>query len=270
MPDTPLVMGIVNVTPDSFSDGGRLGSVQAAVDHGLRLLDEGADLLDIGGESTRPGAAPVPESVEVERVLPVIRGLIDARPDVVISIDTSKAVVAAAALQAGAQWVNDVTALGDPDMAAVCAEHDGPVVLMHMRGTPRTMQDDTDYDDLVGEVVGHLRRARDRAEAAGIGRERIVLDPGVGFGKSLADNPRLFATVPRLHELGHRVLIGASRKGFIGRLTGVERAAERVHGSVGAALAAAAWGADIVRVHDVAATVQALAVYGPCAPGGPR
>jgi dihydropteroate synthase len=256
----PLVMGIVNVTPDSFSDGGRHVGVDAAVEHGLRLLDEGADLLDVGGESTRPGATPVPAAEECERVLPVIEGLRRARPDATISIDTHKARVAAAALEAGATWVNDVTALGDPDMAAVCARAGCHLVLMHMRGTPRTMQADTAYGDLVGEVLEHLRGRLRGALDAGVSRERLLVDPGVGFGKAPGDNPRLLAAVPRFRELAP-VLVGASRKRFIGALTGVERAADRVHGSVGAALAAAARGADVLRVHDVAATVQALTVF---------
>ena len=256
----PLLMGIVNVTPDSFSDGGRHAGVQEAVAHGLRLLDEGADVLDIGGESTRPGADAVTARVEQDRVVPVIEGVLAARPDAVISVDTSKAVVAEAALDAGARWVNDVTGLGDPDMAPLCAGRDCELVLMHMRGTPRTMQADTHYDDLVGEVIDVLQGRVGQAVGAGVARERVILDPGLGFAKDLADNPRLVAAVPRLRALGHRVLIGASRKGFIGRLTDVPIAAERVHGSVGAALAAAWLGADVLRVHDVAATAQALAV----------
>ena len=264
--DVPLVMGIVNTTPDSFSDGGRfvVGDqvrVDAAVEHALRLLDEGAHLIDVGGESTRPGAEAVGAAEETERVVPVIEGVLAARPGAVISVDTSKASVARAALDAGARWVNDVTGLGDPELGSVCARAGCELVLMHMRGTPRTMQANTSYDDLVGEILAGLRDSVARAVDAGVDPARILVDPGVGFGKSFEDNPRLIAAVPRFAALGHRVLIGASRKGFIGRLTGVERASERVHGSVGAALAAAARGAHVVRVHDVAATVQALAVF---------
>lgn len=267
MRSSPVIMGIVNVTPDSFSDGGRLASVTQAVDHAVRLLDEGAGVLDIGGESTRPGASPVSATEESARVLPVIEGILAVRPQAIISIDTSKAGVARQAIEAGARWVNDVTALADPEMAGVCAETGCELVLMHMRGTPQTMQADTAYRSLIGEVVERLVAARDRAVDEGVAPERILLDPGVGFGKSFEDNPRLFASIPRLQSFGHRVLVGASRKGFIGRLTGVEVASERVHGSVGAALAAALWGADVVRVHDVAATVQALTVFQACSEG---
>jgi len=256
----PLLMGIVNATPDSFSDGGRFVATDSAVQHALRLLGEGADLLDIGGESTRPGAQAVEAQDEARRVVPVIEGVLAARPQAVISVDTSKATVARQALNAGARWVNDVTGLGDPHMAAVCAESGCELVLMHMRGTPRTMQQDTEYSDLIGQIESVLRQRVQQAVQAGVAPERIVLDPGLGFGKAPRDNPRLIAAVPRLRRLGHRVLIGASRKRFIGQLTGVERAADRVHGSVGAALAAAWLGADVLRVHDVAATAQALAV----------
>lgn len=257
----PLIMGILNTTPDSFSDGGRFVDVRAAVAHGLALLDDGADLLDIGGESTRPGAAAVPADVEVERVRPVIEGILEARPGTQISIDTSKPIVAAEALEAGATWVNDVTALEHPDMAPLCAEAGCTVVVMHMRGTPRTMQQQTEYDDLVAEVEAYLLERVRRAVDAGVEPGRVVLDPGLGFAKASADNPRLLASVPRLRSHGHRVLIGASRKRFIGDLTGVGPAPDRVHGSVGAALAAASLGANVLRVHDVAATAQALTVF---------
>lgn len=261
-PPTPraLVMGIVNATPDSFSDGGRFLEPNLAVAHGLRLLGEGADLLDVGGESTRPGADPVSVAEQRRRVVPVIAGILDAAPEATLSVDTTSAQVAEAALEAGATWVNDVTALGDPDMAPLCAQAGCELVLMHMRGVPQTMQADTDYDDLIGEVEAFLSERTERAVRAGVDPARIVLDPGLGFGKAAVDNPRLIAAVPRLKRSGHRVLIGASRKRFIGSLTGVVEAAERVHGSVGAALAAASLGADVLRVHDVAATVQALAV----------
>jgi dihydropteroate synthase len=260
----PALVGIVNVTPDSFSDGGRFVRVEAAVSHGLTLLDEGADWLDIGGESTRPGAAPVAPDVEAARVVPVIEALVAERPGITVSIDTSKASVAAAALRAGARVVNDVTAAADPAMARTVADAGAGLVLMHMRGEPRTMQRDTHYDDLVADVRDHLARRRDAVVAEGVDPAGIVLDPGVGFGKALADNPRLVAAVPVFAALGHPVLIGASRKRFIGTLTGVATAAERVHGSVGAALAAAAAGAAFLRVHDVAATHQALTVFWAC------
>lgn len=261
----PLLVGIVNVTPDSFSDGGRFIDPDVAVRHGLQLLEAGADWLDIGGESTRPGAAQVDERAERQRVVPVIERLHEARPDVVLSIDTSKARVAAAALEAGATVVNDVTALSDPEMGPLCAHAGASVILMHMRGRPETMQKRTDYTDLVGEVCAHLQERVRLARSSGIPAERIWVDPGVGFGKAPADNPQLIAATGRLRDLtGCRVLIGASRKRFIGDLTGVVSAAERVHGSVGAALAAAEAGADALRVHDVAATRQALTVYRAC------
>jgi dihydropteroate synthase len=265
----PLVMGIVNVTPDSFSDGGRHLHAADAVARGLQLVDEGADLLDLGAESTRPGAAPVPLELELTRLRPVLEGLRRAGCRAPISVDTSKAAVARAALAAGASWVNDVSALQDPEMASVCAASGCDVVLMHRRGDPTTMQRDTRYADLIGEIEAHLLARAALAERAGIDRARIVLDAGLGFGKSSLDNPRLIAATPRLRSHGYRVLVGASRKRFIGELTGVGEAPARVHGSVGAALAAAALGADIVRVHDVAATVQALAVFVACVGGAP-
>ncbi|MFK7928188.1 MAG: dihydropteroate synthase [Myxococcota bacterium] len=261
VPAQPLVMGILNATPDSFSDGGRFDTVDAGIQHALSMLDEGADLIDIGGESTRPGAPAVDAASEAQRVLPIIRAVLQERPRARISIDTSKATVAEAALNAGVLWVNDVTALSDPAMASVCAAARCTVVLMHMRGDPRTMQRQTAYTDLVQEVEAHLKARTTAAVDAGIDVERIVLDPGVGFGKASADNARLFHVIPRLVAQGHRVLVGASRKRFIGDLTGQSVPGERVHGSVGAALAAVALGAQIVRVHDVAATVQALTVF---------
>jgi dihydropteroate synthase len=257
-------MGVVNVTPDSFSDGGSFARSPAAVEHALLLLDEGADWVDVGGESTRPGAAPVDEREEIERTARVIAGIVQARPAAIVSIDTTKAAVAQAAVEAGARIVNDVSALDDPAMAEVAARSRSTLVLVHRRGTPETMQRDTRYDDLVGEVESFLRDRAERAVRAGVSREDIVLDPGIGFGKAFADNPKLVAAVPRLRRLGYRVLVGASRKAFIGKLTGVERARDRVFGSVGAALAAAAAGADVLRVHDVRATREALAVFLAC------
>jgi dihydropteroate synthase len=254
-------MGIVNVTPDSFSDGGRFLNPDRAVAHAVRLLDEGADWIDVGGESTRPGATPLPARDEIARVVPVIRGVLTLRSDARVSIDTSKAVVAAAALEAGARMVNDVSALSDPEMGDLCARSQARVVLMHMRGGPGTMQDDTTYADLVGEVAAFLSARAERALGCGIPATSILLDPGVGFGKASGDNPELIAAVPRLRSLGYPILIGASRKRFIGELTGVQDASARAMGSVGAALAAASLGAAVLRVHDVAATRQALAVY---------
>jgi dihydropteroate synthase len=257
-------MGIVNVTPDSFSDGGLYVDPARAVEHGTSLIEQGADLLDIGGESTRPGARPVPVAVEAKRVVEVIRGLRQLHPDVLLSVDTSKASVAAQALEAGAGVVNDVTALGDVDMARVVADTGADLVLMHMRGEPRTMQRDTSYPDLLGEVREYLSARMDIAVARGVSPGRITVDPGVGFGKAWSDNPRLIAGLKHFRSLGAPVLVGASRKGFIGVLTGQGRAVDRVFGSVGAALAATVAGVDILRVHDVTATREALAVFLPC------
>ncbi|MDQ3124548.1 MAG: dihydropteroate synthase [Pseudomonadota bacterium] len=257
----PRVMGIVNVTPDSFSDGGRLASVEAAVAHGLRLVEQGADILDIGGESTRPGAAPVVEADELARVIPVIEGL-RARWDGPISIDTMKPEVARAAVAAGATMWNDVTALGFAgDSLATAAELGCDVVLIHMRGEPRTMQADPHYDDVVAEVVGWLTARADAAMAAGVARERIWLDPGLGFGKTAAHNLALTAGLDRLVATGFPVLYGASRKRTIQTIDPTATdPADRLGGSLALALEAARAGAAILRVHDVRETVQALAV----------
>jgi len=257
----PRVMGIVNVTPDSFSDGGRLASVEAAVAHGLRLLEQGADLLDIGGESTRPGADPVAEAEEIARVVPVIEGLRSVW-DGPISIDTMKPAVARAAVAAGATMWNDVTALGfAPDSLATAAELGCDVVLMHMKGEPRTMQADPHYDDVVAEVADWLVARADAAMAAGVARERIWLDPGIGFGKTAAHNLALTAQLNRLAATGFPVLYGASRKRVIQSVDpAATDPADRLGGSLALALAAARAGASILRVHDVRETVQALAV----------
>lgn len=257
----PRVMGIVNVTPDSFSDGGRLASVEAAVAHGLRLLEQGADLLDIGGESTRPGADPVPDAEEVARVVPVIEGLRSVW-DGPISIDSMKPAVARAAVAAGATMWNDVTALGfAPDSLATAAELGCDVVLMHMKGEPRTMQADPHYDDVVAEVADWLVARADAAMAAGVARERIWLDPGIGFGKTAAHNLALTAQLDRLAATGFPVLYGASRKRVIQSVDPTATdPADRLGGSLALALAAARAGASILRVHDVRETVQALAV----------
>jgi len=257
----PRVMGIVNVTPDSFSDGGRLGSVEAAVAHGLRLVEQGADLLDIGGESTRPGAAPVGEAEEIARVVPVIEGLRTAWTGP-ISVDTMKPAVARAAVAAGATMWNDVAALGHaPDGPATAAALGCDVVLMHMKGEPRTMQDAPHYDDVVAEVVGWLTARAEAAMAAGVTRERIWLDPGIGFGKTATHNLTLTACLERLTQTGFPVLYGASRKRTIRSIdpSAVE-AGDRLGGSLAMALEAARRGAGIIRVHDVRETVQALKV----------
>jgi dihydropteroate synthase len=245
-----LVMGIVNVTPDSFADGGRYLDHRAAVVHGLRLAAEGADLLDVGGESTRPGAAYVEEAVELERVLPVV-GALAAATDVPLSIDTRKAAVARAALAAGAAVVNDVSAgRDDPDLLGVAAEAKAPLVLMHMQGTPATMQDDPRYGDVLGEVEAFLQDRCAAAEAAGVAREQLVVDPGIGFGKRDEHNYALLDGLPRLTRLGHPVLVGTSRKGFIGRALDLPTQ-ERLEGTAATVVWAVERGARIVRVHDV-------------------
>jgi dihydropteroate synthase len=254
------IMGVVNVTPDSFSDGGTFLDRDAAVRHGLRLAFEGADLIDIGGESTRPGADPVSERAELDRVIPVIEGIRAENRDVRISIDTSKAAVAAAALDAGAGYVNDVTALrGDPGMAAHCAERGATVVLMHMLGEPRTMQEDPRYEDVVADVKAFLAARLEAAVAAGIAEERVWLDPGIGFGKTGAHNMELLRRLGELRELGRPLVVGTSRKSFIGRVDG-SPADQRLGGTIASSVLAAAEGADVLRVHDVAEMRQALAV----------
>ena len=250
-----LVMGIVNVTPDSFSDGGAYLDPGAAVAHGQRLADEGADLLDVGGESTRPGASPVPAAEELRRVLPVIERLARA-VRVPISIDTSKAAVAEAALAAGARIVNDVTALrGDRRMAAVAARGGATVILMHMRGRPRTMQQRPRYHDVVAEVGAFLWTAAEQAQAAGIARERILVDPGLGFGKFAAHNLALLRGLPRLAALGYPVALGPSRKSFIGHALGVE-VGDRLPGTLACVAHAHRCGVRLVRVHDVRPAVE--------------
>lgn len=258
--DRPRVMGIVNVTPDSFSDGGRHATAEAAIAHGLRLAAEGADILDVGGESTRPGAAPVPLEVELARVVPVVEGLV-RQTGLPISVDTFKPEVMRAAVAAGAGMVNDIYALRQPGALEAAAELGVPVVLMHMLGEPGTMQQAPAYDDVVGEVRRFLAERVFAAEMAGIERRRLVLDPGFGFGKSTAHNLALLAGLEGLAELGLPVLAGLSRKRSIGEITGRQVPEERVAGSVAAHLLAAQRGARLLRVHDVAATVDALKVW---------
>jgi len=254
----PLLMGIVNVTPDSFHDGGRYASPEAAIAQSRRLIDEGADILDIGGESTRPGAQPVAVQEELVRVLPVLRALRNA--GVLLSVDTRQPQVMRAALAAGAAMINDVNALRAPGAIEAVAETDASVCLMHMQGEPRTMQQAPRYDDVVAEVTAFLRQRIDACVAAGIGRDRIVIDPGFGFGKRFEDNLALARALPELARLAP-VLVGLSRKSMIGVMTGRASTAERLAGSVAAALWAARRGAAILRVHDVAATRDALAVW---------
>ena len=258
--DVPRVMGIVNVTPDSFSDGGAHFDADAAIAHGLKLAEEGADLLDIGGESTRPGAQEISVEEELRRVIPVIERL--ARDTALpISIDTSKPEVMRAAVEAGAGMINDVYALRREGGLDAAAQLRVPVVLMHMQGEPRTMQVQPEYDDVVGEVHRFLAERIFAAEMAGVARRNIVVDPGFGFGKTTAHNLQLLAQLRRFTELGVPVLAGMSRKKSIGELTGHEDPRERVFGSVAAHLIAAQNGAMLLRVHDVAATVDALKVW---------
>jgi dihydropteroate synthase len=256
----PLLIGVVNVTPDSFSDGGRFFDPAAAVEHGLRLAAAGADLLDVGGESTRPGAEPVAACEEIRRVLPVVTSLCE-QTSLPVSIDTAKAVVAGEALAAGAEVVNDVTAMtADPDMPAMAAESGCGVCIMHMRGTPRTMQQDPAYDDVVAEVLAYLRARRDALVAAGIEPARIAVDPGIGFGKNTEHNLTLLRHIGRFYVLGCPVLVGPSRKRFIGEVLG-DLQADRTAGTVGVCLALAQQGVQVLRVHDVAAVRQALLLF---------
>ena len=258
--DVPRVMGIINATPDSFSDGGEHATVEAAIAHGLALAGEGADILDIGGESTRPGAEEVPLEEELRRVIPVIQALA-RQVSIPMSIDTSKPEVMRAAVEAGAGMINDVFGLRRDGALAAAAALGVPVVLMHMQGEPRTMQANPDYDDVVGEVHRFLAERIFVAEMAGIARKRIVVDPGFGFGKGTQHNLQLLAQLQRFTELGVPVLAGLSRKKTIGELTGREDPGERIFGSVAAHLIAAQRGAMLLRVHDVAATVDALKVW---------
>jgi dihydropteroate synthase len=255
----PFVMGIVNATPDSFSDGGRFLSPDAAVAQALRHAEEGADLVDLGGESTRPGAPPVPADEEVRRVVPVIERLRARGFALPISVDTSKGDVARAALAAGADLVNDVTALSDPGLARAVAEARAPVVLMHMRGTPADMQSRAVYGDVVREVAAELGEALARAEAAGIPRERTILDPGLGFAKTAEHSVALLARIGELRALGRPLLVGPSRKSFIGRIAGAE-VGDRLPGTLAAVTACVLAGVELVRVHDVAPAVQAARV----------
>jgi dihydropteroate synthase len=260
----PLLMGIVNVTPDSFSDGGQFQDAQAAVAHALRLLDDGADILDIGGESTRPYSAATSVEEELRRVIPVIDEVHRTRPDAVLSVDTSKATVAREAVRAGVEIVNDITALsGDPEMLEFARESSVGVCVMHMQGTPQTMQDEPTYQDVVGEVYEWLRERRSALISAGIDHDRICHDPGIGFGKTHQHNATLMANCRRFHDLGCPLLVGHSRKAFIGKLIG-DKTADRTAGTIGAALALAAQGIQIVRVHDIAPLRQAMLLFEAC------
>lgn len=255
----PFIMGIVNATPDSFSDGGRYLEPEAAIARAFQLAEEGADLVDLGGESTRPGATPVPAEEELRRVLPVISGLERRGFAIPLSIDTFKGAVARAALAAGADLVNDVTGLSDPDLGAAVAEAGVPVVLQHTRGTPEDMASRAVYADVAAEVAAELEQALARADAAGIARERIILDPGIGFAKTAQQNVELMARIGELRRLGRPLLVGPSRKRFIGAISGAP-AADRLPGTLAAVTACVLSGVEVLRVHDVAAARQAAAV----------
>jgi dihydropteroate synthase len=262
---SPIVIGILNVTPDSFSDGGHFTDVRAAVAHAHAMVDDGAHIVDVGGESTRPGSETVPAEIEIERVVPVIEALVGGGfgydpIDVPVSIDTRKPNVAEEALRAGASMVNDITAGRDPAMVGVLRSHDVPVVLMHMLGEPKTMQDEPRYDDVVREVAGFLD---DRARVLidrGIARERIVIDPGIGFGKRLEDNVALLQNIGELRKLGYPVMVGASRKSFLGKLLDGAPADSRLTGSLAVAAHCYHAGIEMIRVHDVPETVQLFRV----------
>lgn len=258
--DRPRLMGVVNVTPDSFSDGGLFRDPDAAIAQGLKLMEDGADILDIGGESTRPGADPVPVDEELRRVIPVVEGL--AKAGGLVSIDTRRAAVMRAAIDAGAKIVNDVTALtGDPESVSVCAEADVDVVLMHMQGEPRTMQHKPVYEDVVADIHEYFQQRIANLDAAGIDTGRIAVDPGIGFGKTVDHNLELLARIDAFHSLGAPIVLGVSRKSFISKIDRDVPAPERVAGSLAAAIAGWDRGAQIIRVHDVAETRQALAVW---------
>jgi dihydropteroate synthase len=256
----PKLMGIVNVTPDSFSDGGNFYATQAAVDHALRLEDQGCDILDIGGESTRPYSQPVTEAEELDRVIPVIERLI-GRVSIPISVDTSKCRIAAAAIEMGAQIINDVTGLsGDPGMLEVAAQSQAGVCAMHMQGTPQTMQENPQYSNVVADILVYLKQRRDALVASGIDIERVCLDPGIGFGKTHQHNIELLKHVGQFHSLGCPILVGHSRKGMIGKVLG-DNETSRVAGTIGLSLALAIARIQILRVHDVAENRQALLLF---------
>ncbi len=257
----PGLFGILNVTPDSFSDGGDFLDPEAAARQAEWLLDEEADVVDVGGESTRPGSDPVSEEEELRRVVPVVRKILEARPGAVVSVDTYRARTAEAALDAGARIVNDVTALrGDPRMAALVADAGCPVVLMHMLGEPKTMQREPRYDDVTREVRRFLEERAEHASAAGVGQGNIILDPGIGFGKTLEHNLTLLARLDEMVSLGPPVLLGASRKRFLGSITGAEEARDRLFGTVATTVLGYERGATLFRVHDVRPNREALAV----------
>jgi dihydropteroate synthase len=254
-----IVMGVLNVTPDSFSDGGQFFDTEKAIGHGLRMAADGAAIIDVGPESTRPGAEAVSVDEQIKRAIPVIKGL-SKKVNAPISIDTCRSEVAQAALDAGAAMINDITALSDEQMGELAAEKQVPVVLMHMQGTPATMQNEPKYDDVVGEVLQFLLDGAKRAEQLGIPKERIFIDPGIGFGKALEHNLLLLKNIDKFVKSGYRVLVGTSRKSFIGQLTGKENTAERIFGTAATVALCVAAGVSVVRVHDVAEMVEVVKV----------
>jgi dihydropteroate synthase len=257
----PVLVCILNVTPDSFSDGGEFFGAGPAVAHAEKMLDEGARMVDVGGESTRPGSEPVSPEEELRRIIPVVRGILESRSETIISIDTYRASTAEAALDAGVQVVNDVTALrGDPKMAGVVAERGCPVVLMHMLGEPKTMQKAPRYEDVVREVRDFLAGRAEHAIRAGVEEESIILDPGIGFGKTLEHNLALLKRLDALVELGFPVLVGTSRKSFLGKIVGCDNAKARLFGTVATTVLAYGLGANLFRVHDIRANREALKV----------
>jgi dihydropteroate synthase len=259
LPRRPLLMGIINVTPDSFSDGGRFFDSQRAIDHALKLIEDGADLLDIGGESTRPYATPVDADEELRRVLPVIEGIC-RQTKIPVSIDTSKPQVAAAAIAAGAEIINDISGFTDPAMIDVARTSAAGICIMHMQGTPQTMQDKPAYDDVVEEILDYLQERKASLVAAGIAPAHICLDPGIGFGKTHQHNLTLAAHCDRFHDLAQPLLVGHSRKGFIGKVLG-DKTADRTAGNIGVALALARQGVQILRVHDIRPIREALLLF---------
>ena len=257
----PVLMGILNVTPDSFSDGGEFFGVEPAIAQAEKMLDEGAHMIDVGGESTRPGSDPVSPEEELRRVLPAMRGILESHPETTISIDTYRASTAEVTLDAGARVVNDVTALqGDPRMAGLLAERGCPVILMHMLGEPKSMQQDPRYEDVVREVRDFLVGRVEHAVSAGVREENVILDPGIGFGKTLVHNLELLNSLNVFVELGFPVLVGASRKSFLGKVLCTDDAGDRLFGTVATSVIAYERGANLFRVHDVRANKEALEV----------
>ena len=256
--DRTLVMGILNVTPDSFSDGGKFFDADAAIDHGVEMAQQGADIIDIGGESTRPRSDPVSPEEELKRVRPVVEGLLQ-KVDVPISIDTRRPIVAKEIIELGAKMVNDVSGLRDPEMVSTVADLNVPVVVMHMLGTPKTMQEKPEYKDVMGEIIGYLRSQIEKAVKGGIQRENIIVDPGIGFGKTVEHNLEIIRRLGEMRSLGLPILVGASRKSFIGKILDSEMA-ERLEGSLAALVSSVLNGANIVRVHDVEESVRAAKI----------